>query len=107
LVEDIARMPVYMIVEIEVKDPGTYAEYMEKVPATVIEYGRRYLVRGGAPTPLTGGWKPERMIILEFPTAEQMRRWNLSPEYLALAPPRERSTSTRAIALDGDSPSVA
>ena len=62
-------MPVYMIIEIEVKDPGTCAQYMEKVPATVIQYGGRYLVRGGAPTPLTGGWKPERIIILEFSTS--------------------------------------
>jgi len=30
-------MPVYMIIDIEAKDPGTYAEYMEKVPATVIQ----------------------------------------------------------------------
>lgn len=35
-------MPVYMIIDIKAKDPGTYAEYMEKVPATV--YGGRYLV---------------------------------------------------------------
>jgi uncharacterized protein (DUF1330 family) len=47
-------MPVYMIIDIEAKDPGTYAEYMEKVPATVIQYGGRYLVRGGAPTSLAG-----------------------------------------------------
>ena len=74
-------MPVYMIIEIEVKDPGTYAEYMEKVPATVIQYGGRYLVRGVAPISLAGGWNPERIITLEFPTAVQMQRWNASPEY--------------------------
>jgi hypothetical protein len=30
-------MPVYMIIKIEVKDPRTYAEYMEKLPASVIQ----------------------------------------------------------------------
>ena len=30
----IAPVPVYMIVEIEGKDPGTYADYMKRVPAT-------------------------------------------------------------------------
>ena len=49
-------MSVYMIVEIEVVDRETYAEYMEKVPATVEKYGGRYIVRGGVVTPLTGGW---------------------------------------------------
>jgi hypothetical protein len=29
-------MPVYMIIEIGMKDPDTYAEHIEKVSATVI-----------------------------------------------------------------------
>lgn len=94
-------MSVYMIIEIEVIDADTYAEYMEKVPATVEKYGGRYIVRGGAVTPLTGGWRPERIIVLEFPSAEQMQRWNFSPEYLELAPLRSRSAKTRAIAVEG------
>ncbi len=94
-------MSVYMIIEIEVTDKDLYAEYMEKVPATVRKYGGSYVVRGGAVTPLTGDWRPERIIVLEFPTAEQMQRWNLSPEYLELAPLRVRSTKTRAIAVEG------
>jgi uncharacterized protein (DUF1330 family) len=94
-------MPVYMIIEIEVVDKEIYTEYMEKVPATVEKYGGRYIVRGGAVTPLTGGWRPERMIVLEFPSAEQMQRWNFSPEYLELAPLRIRSAKTRAIAVEG------
>lgn len=97
-------MPVYMIIEITVEDAQTYAEYVERVPATVEKYGGRYVVRGGAVTPLTGDWSPERIIILEFPTAEQMRRRNSSPEYLELAPLRMSSTKTRAIALEGYSP---
>lgn len=94
-------MPVYMIIEIEVLDEGTYAEYVQKVPATVAEYGGRYLVRGGPVTPLTGDWRPERIIVLEFPSAQQMREWNSSPEYLELAPIRTKATRTRAIAVEG------
>jgi uncharacterized protein (DUF1330 family) len=94
-------MSVYMIIEIEVIDEDMYAEYMEKVPATVEKYGGRYIIRGGTVTPLSGGWRPERIIVLEFPSAEQMQRWNMSPEYLEVAPLRVRSTKTRAIALEG------
>lgn len=94
-------MPVYMIVEIAVLDQTTYAEYVRKVPATVAKYGGRYLVRGGHVTPLTGDWSPERIIVLEFPTAERMRQWNSSPEYLELAPLRTRATRTRAIVVEG------
>jgi uncharacterized protein (DUF1330 family) len=90
-----------MVIEIEVLDPETYAEYVRRVPATVLHYGGRYLVRGGPIVPLVGGWKPERIVILEFPSAEQLQRWNSSPEYLEVAPLRERSARTRAIAVEG------
>ena len=96
-----AEPRAYMLVEIEVLDPVAYAEYVERVPATVARYGGRYVVRGGAPVPLTGDWRPERIILLEFPSAERMAEWNASPEYQALAPIRIRSTRTRAIALEG------
>jgi uncharacterized protein (DUF1330 family) len=99
-------MPVFMVIEITVQDAQMYAEYMERVPATVEKYGGRYVVRGGPVTPFTGDWNPERIIILEFPTAEQMQRWNSSPEYLELAPLRMSSTKTRAIALEGCSASA-
>jgi uncharacterized protein (DUF1330 family) len=92
---------VYLLIEVEILDPETYAEYMDRVPATVDQYGGRYLVRGGSVVPLTGDWHPQRIILLEFPSAEQMQRWNSSPEYLELAPIRTRSTRTRAIALQG------
>lgn len=94
-------MKAYMIIEIAVTDPALYARYMEQAPGVVQQYGGRYLVRGGEVKPLTGGWAPERVIVLEFESAEQMRRWNTSPEYQALAPLRIQSTVTRAIALEG------
>ena len=94
-------MSVYMIVEVEITDGAAYAEYMEKVPATVGRFGGRYLVRGGMVTPLGGGWEPERVVVVEFPSAEEMGRWASSPEYQAIAPLRTNSTKTRAILLEG------
>jgi len=90
-----------MIIEIEVKDAGTYAEYVENVRAIVEKHGGRYLVRGGMVTPLSGDWNPERMIVIEFETVEHVRRCFGSPEYLKLAPVRERSAASRAIVVDG------
>jgi uncharacterized protein (DUF1330 family) len=97
-------MPAYMIVEIEVVDRSAYADYMERIPEVVAKYGGRYLVRSEAVLPLVGGWRPERLIVLEFPTLDAMTRWNFSPEYRELAPIRERATRTRAIAVEGCGP---
>lgn len=94
-------MAVYMILEIEVLDADTYAAYVEQAPATVKQYGGRYLVRGGRVTPLTGGWDPQRIVVIEFPSMEQFHSWLTSPEYSAIALLRERSTKGKAIVVEG------
>jgi uncharacterized protein (DUF1330 family) len=40
-------MPAYIVAEIEVTDPGTYARYRADAPGTVTAYGGRFLVQGG------------------------------------------------------------
>ncbi|MFQ5478860.1 MAG: DUF1330 domain-containing protein [Candidatus Krumholzibacteriia bacterium] len=94
-------MPVYMIVEVTIHDPEVYSEYVARIPEAVKKYDGRYIVRGGPVTPLTGDWTPERIIVLEFPSAERMWAWNASPEYAELAPLRMHSTTTRAILVEG------
>ena len=41
-------MPGYMVGNITVTDPETFAEYGRQVPATVAQFGGTYVVRGGA-----------------------------------------------------------
>lgn len=54
-------MPCYLVLELEVQDPETYAECVRRAPETVAKYGGRYLVRGGAVEPLSGGRQPRRV----------------------------------------------
>ncbi len=97
-------MPVYLIIEVEVTDPDTYAQYVEKVPAIVKKFGGRYMARGGEVTPLAGDWQPERVILLEFPSAERLRNWLASPEYAPLAALRGKSAKARAVVVEGCPP---
>ena len=94
-------MPVYLIIEIEVIDPELYSRYVERVPETVELYNGKYLVRGGPVFPMSGNWVPERVIVLEFPSMDQVKKWSTSPEYLSIAPFRQQSTRSRAIAVQG------
>ena len=77
-------MSVYMIIDVEVTDSDTYAEYVERVHSVVEKFGGRYLVRGGDVRVLAGDWHPERVVLLEFPSAEHLQRWLTSPEYAPL-----------------------
>ena len=94
-------MAAYMIIELEVVDEDAYAEYKARVPATIAQYGGKYLVRGGSTTPLEGGWEPARIVVLEFESLERLRAWNESPEYAQVAPIRERAARTKSIAVEG------
>ncbi len=77
-------MPAYFIVDDEVTDPAGFEEYRTRVPGTVEKYGGKFLVRGGQMQTLEGDWKPKRIVVTEFPSIEQARRWYDSDEYRAL-----------------------
>ena len=100
-------MPVYLIIEINIKNPEVYSGYVERVFDLVTRHGGRYLARGGKTTPVAGDWHPERVILIEFDTAEQVEKCFASTEYLEIAPVREQSTTSRAIMVEGYSPPVA
>jgi uncharacterized protein (DUF1330 family) len=94
-------MPAYVIAEVTVTDPKTMEEYRKQVPATVARYGGRFLVRGGAHETLEGDWKPNRLVILEFPSMEQARRWYDSEEYREPKALRIKSGRTNLVLVDG------
>ena len=87
-------MAAYVIVDVEVLDPEAYTEYTRDVPATLEPFGGRFLVRGGAVTTLEGEWRPQRAVLIEFPSVEQATAWYRSPEYQAIVPVRKRHTRT-------------
>ncbi len=93
-------MPVYVILDIEVHDAERYAEYKRQVPAIIEKYGGRYLVRGGPVTAL-GDWKPERIVILEFPSQEKLQAFVGSPEYQPVLAIRNEATTSRVVIVEG------
>ena len=95
---------VYMIAEMTIKDDKLYSDYVARVPEVIAKYGGRYLVRGGPVTPLSGNWHPERIIVIEFETLEDVRRCFASKEYRELAPIRERSAAGKAIVVEACPP---
>ena len=74
------------------------------VPAVVEQYGGRYLARSGEVSTMVGDWQPERIVLIEFESIEQVQEFFASPEYLALVPLREQSATTRAIIVEGHEP---
>lgn len=94
-------MAAYVLVEVEVTDPATYEEYKQLTPASLVAYGGKFIVRGGAYETLEGDWKPNRMVVLEFPSVEQAKAWWNSPEYSKAKAIRQRAANTKMIVLEG------
>ena len=94
-------MAAYVIAHIEVTDPAGYTEYVRQVPATVTRYGGRYLARGGRTERLEGDAPIHRMVILEFPSLEQARRWYDSPEYRPIRAIRQANSRGQIVVLEG------
>ncbi len=94
-------MPAYFIVDLEVTDPAGFDEYRQLVPATIQQYGGRYLVRGGAVETLEGDWQPKRVVVLEFPSLEQAKRWYNSEEYRDPKALRFKTAKSRLILVEG------
>lgn len=99
-------MPAYVIVEIDITDPETYARYRELAPPTVRAYGGRYLARGGEQVCLEGDGPPQRLVLLEFDSLERARQWHESPAYREARSLRQRAARSRMLAVAGvaDSP---
>jgi uncharacterized protein (DUF1330 family) len=94
-------MPAYVISDINVQDPDTYREYAALVEETLDPYEGSFLVRGGDPETLEGEWQPTRIVVLQFPTAEQARGWYESRDYVEIIGIRHRSSTGSLILAHG------
>lgn len=91
-------MPAYLIANIRVTDPARFAEYRDRVAPMIAAYGGRYLIRGGAVTPVEGEPVLDRVVVLEFPDMPALRRFYDSADYAPLIALRQ-SASTGDVAL--------
>jgi uncharacterized protein (DUF1330 family) len=94
-------MSAYLIVDIDIHDAAGLEEYRKQVPATVTKYSGRFIVRGGTFERLEGDWQPKRLVLLEFPSVEQAKRWYDSEEYRPLKAMRLKASSSNLILVEG------
>ena len=94
-------MAALVIAEVDVQDATLFEEYRKLVPATIAQYGGKYVVRGGATESKEGGWAPKRMVVLEFPTMARAREWYHSAEYAPALEMRLKAAKSRVILVEG------
>ncbi len=94
-------MTAYILLDIEVHDAAGYEEYKKLAPASIEQYGGKYIVRGGKSETLEGDWTPSRIVVLQFPSVDQAKRWLNSPEYQEARAMRHQYARTQMVVVEG------
>lgn len=93
-------MTAYVIVDIKVTDRSKFKEYAKAVQSTVKAFGGRYICKWGLPETLEGEWDGRRIVIVEFETLSQAKKWWASEEYRPLKALRRESSTARIILIN-------
>ena len=94
-------MTAYIILDIEVNNVDGYEEYKKLAPASIEQYGGKYIVRGGKSETLEGDWSPSRIVVLQFDSVEQAKKWLESPEYSDARKLRHQYAKTQMVIVEG------
>ena len=94
-------MAAYVIADVNVTNPELFKKYSEQVPATVEQYGGKYLIRGGEVEKAEGDWGPTRVVVIEFENMSMLQKWNSSHEYSGPLRIRQQSADTNVLFLEG------
>jgi uncharacterized protein (DUF1330 family) len=94
-------MKAYLVLDLTVKDFGRFKKYIAEIPAFIAKHSGRYIVQGAQPTAIEGDWKPERMVIIEFPEREKAEAFLGDPEIQNLFKVRHETTTSKLVLADG------
>lgn len=95
-----ADSPAYVIGHITVKDPGKWAEYRSRVPATLEPWGAELVFRGRTMAVYSGEHPHADTVVIRFPSAAALSGWHASAAYQALIPLREQAAKVVLIAYE-------
>jgi uncharacterized protein (DUF1330 family) len=94
-------MAAYVISEVEVLDQAAMERYRLLAADSIAAHGSRYLVRGGAAETVEGNPAPKTIIIVEFQSMAQARKWYSSAEYAEALRVRSTALDRRLMFVEG------
>ena len=94
-------MPTYIVGDIHITDPAAYQAHVPRALATIARFGGRVIAGGGKMEVLEGDPMPERIFIIEFPTADAARRWYQSDDYQEALKVRLSASHGRVFLIEG------
>ena len=94
-------MPAYAVAHMRQVTMGQpIVEYLERIDATLVPFGGRFIVHGGDVEVLEGSW-PGALIVIEFPDQGQVRAWYDSQAYREIVALRTDNSQSDVIVAEG------
>ena len=94
-------MAAYIIADVDVTDPVMIEEYVKLAGESLAPYKYKSVVFGGTVETLEGDWNPKHLVMLEFESMDQAKKWYESPEYTRAKEIRIKAASTNLILVEG------
>lgn len=94
-------MSVYVIAQLWIHDPATYARYVDRFMNVFKNYKGSVLVADENPTVVEGAWDGNKVVMVAFPDEASFRQWADSSEYMDIAKNRKASAESVIILVKG------
>lgn len=94
-------MKAYLVLDLTVNDFAGFSRYIAEIPAFIAKHSGQYIVRGVEPTTIEGDWKPDRLVIIEFPAREKAEAFLSDPQIQDLFKVRHQTTTSKLLLADG------
>jgi uncharacterized protein (DUF1330 family) len=94
-------MKAYLVLDLSVNDFSRFKKYIAEIPAFIAKHSGQYIVQGVQPITIEGDWKPERMVIIEFPEREKAEAFLSDPDTQDLFKVRHATTTSKLVLADG------
>jgi len=91
----------YVVIRIKVHDPEKLKSYQQVAPSIIEKYQGRMLARGGEVVSLEGPEERRRIVLIEFPTLDQAKKFYHSGEYTSAIGLRAGAADFELIAVEG------
>jgi uncharacterized protein (DUF1330 family) len=94
-------MKAYLVLDLTINDFGGFRHYIAAIPAHIARHDGRYIVQGVEPTCIEGDWRPQRMVIIEFPERSKAEAFLSDPSIQDLFKVRHKTTTSKLLLVDG------
>lgn len=92
---------VYFLAHIRIHDTEEYQQYLDETDGVFARFNGTYLAVDQNPDVMEGCWEGGRMVLIQFPSEADLRRWYDSPEYQGILKHRLKAADCDSLLIHG------